>query len=58
MHVFEYATVPFIFCVLLIKNKVSVEIKHVLGQPIIVIYLARCHLLANDCALWVLVIKK
>lgn len=58
VHVFEYATVAFIFCVLLIRNKDSVETKHVLDQPMIVIYLARCHLLANDCALWVLVFKK
>lgn len=57
VHVSEYATVIFIFCVLLIKNKVSVETKHVLDQPVIVIYLARCHLLANSYALWVLVIK-
>lgn len=49
--------VIFIFCVLVIKNKVSVETKHVLDQPVIVIYLARCHLLANSYALWVLVIK-
>lgn len=57
VHVSEYATVIFIFCVLVIKNKVSVETKHVLDQPVIVIYLARCHLLANSYALWVLVIK-
>jgi len=53
----EYATVIFIFCVLVIKNKVSVKTKHVLDQPVIVIYLARCHLLANSYELWVLVIK-
>lgn len=53
----EYATVIFIFCALVIKNKASVETKHVLDQPVIVIYLARCHLLANSCAPWVLVIK-
>lgn len=58
VHVSEYATVIFIFCVLVIKNKVSVKTKHVLDQPVIVICLTRCHLLANDCELWDLVIKK
>lgn len=58
VHVSEYATVIFIFCVLVIKNKVSVKTKHVLDQPVIVICLTRCHLLANGCELWDLVIKK